>query len=290
MIGALPKSILSSGKVILNQHNIEYEALASLSKSTNKLRSLIYRFVSQQMHIYEKYIYRKYNFLLQTFVSVIDKEKFEQEYKLYNTVLIPVGAEISDDCGVLENYNFLFVAKMSYPANEEGALWLINEILPRVNKTLPDAKLYLVGKDPTDLIYDASKGNENIIITGKVDSLDPFYKSCNLVVVPIMTGGGVNVKLLEALGYNKYVVTTSKGVEGTNFINSKHLFISDDPEEFANQCIEILQHPSSEEFIRMKENTKQLIHKQYSWENIVNIYNDAINNKLSLQCDKGSET
>lgn len=277
MIGILPLNIRVSGKIILNQHNIEFLTLRSLSNNTSLIKGIVYFIVSKQMELYEKIVYKKTSIKLYTFVSDKDKEYFEKRYGLTNTLLVPVGAELYQRQEIKENcHNLVFVAKMSYPANEVGALWLINKIFPLIKKKVSDAQLYLVGKEPQESLYDASKNNADIIITGVVDSLTEYYDRCNVVVVPIMTGGGVNVKLLEALGYGKYVVTTSKGIEGTKFKDSIHVKVADTVEDFANTCIELLLNPFSNRNIKMKEEAMRLMYENYSWEGIVKNYEKVL--------------
>lgn len=270
MMGVIPNQIFSTGNVILNQHNIEFDSLKSLSGELNGYRKLIYRFVAKQMELYEGRIYRQKDIKLYTFVSSQDKEYFEKRYNKKNTFLVPVGAEINAASQMSGNcHNLIFVANMAYPPNEAGALWLINAVYPRVREKVHDVKLYLVGKDPHKKLYEAVENNKDIIITGTVDSLSEYYDKCNVAVVPIMAGGGVNVKLLEALGEGKLVVTTSKGVEGTEFRDGYHVRVSDNEEEFAEACIDLLLNPFSQRNIKMRDRAQKLMSDKYSWSAVV---------------------
>lgn len=266
MIGVIPNQILSLGNVVLNQHNIEFQSLKSLSSGLDAGKKLIYRFVAKQMEWYESRIYRQMDIKLYTFVSSQDKKYFEQRYKKKNTFLVPVGAEINMASQMIENcHNMIFVANMAYSANEAGALWLINAIYPKVKERVHDVKLYLVGKNPREKLYKAVENNKDIIITGTVDSLSEYYDKCNVAVVPIMAGGGVNVKLLEALGEGKLVVTTSKGVEGTEFRDGYHVRISNNEEDFVEACVDLLLNPFSEKNRKMKGYVQKLMSEKYSW-------------------------
>lgn len=276
MFGVIPQNILKHGKLILNQHNIEFQCLKSLADGINNpIKKYAYKIVSKQMEWYEKTIYSKEYILLYTFVSTMEKKFFEANYNRDNTFLVPVGAELEKKGKyIIKSHNLIFVAKMSYPANEEGAMWLINEIVPRVKKCLPDVRLYLVGKDPGSLLLDASKNNENVIVTGTVDSLDPYYEISNVATVPIMTGGGVNVKLFEALGHCKYVVTTSKGVEGTSLKHKEQVLVADDAETFANYCIELLTYP--ERYLFLIKNSFEIMEENYSWQGVVKMFENKL--------------
>ena len=91
-----------------------------------------------------------------------------------------------------------------------------------------------------------------------------------MVVVPIFSGGGVKVKLLEALGYGKIVVTTKKGIEGTKFKNKKHLIATENSNVFAKECISIMNNPKKYEV--MQKNVIQLMTEEYSWKSIINAF------------------
>lgn len=272
MIGALPDNIINSNRLVLNEHNIEFLSMNSLSNDLSGVKKDIYKVVAKQLESYETKIYKKNKVSLYTFVSSADKEYFEKRFKVNNTFLVPVGAEVKETDIIKGCHNLIFVAKMSYPANEEGALWLINEVFPIIQKAIPDAKLYLVGKDPGKKLYEGSKTNQNVIVTGTVDDLQPYYDQCNLVVVPIMTGGGVNVKLLEALGQDKYVVTTSKGIEGTDFVDGKDIRVANNSEDFANYCINVLNDPNSSDNLTMRNNVHRKMLNEYSWRGIMSSF------------------
>ena len=276
MLGVLTEKILMSNKIVLNQHNIEYQSLESIASSfNNRLKRLIYKIVSKQMKLYEDKIYNTYSIKLYSFVSICDKEFFEKKYFITNTKHVPVGAELKFDKEIKKDcHKMIFVAKMSYPANEDGALWLIDNVWNYVKEEIPDAELYLVGKNPSDRLKSKYSKNNGIIITGTVESIEKYYEMCNLVVVPIMTGGGVKVKLLEALGHGKIVITTTKGLEGTDFISNKHVLTADNSKEFANYCISVLKDPLQYEFIQKAAIKK--MNKEYSWQGIMDDFEHSL--------------
>ena len=271
MIGVLPDNIIHEGRVILNQHNLEYQTLDCIAQNFKGPRKFLYHFVSRQMEEYEKKIYLNRNICLYTFVSQKDKECFEKQYKDRNTELVPVGAELHKnvEANANANKNMIFVGKMSYFPNEQGAIWLIDEVMPIIAKQIPDVVLYIVGKNPTNSLLKRVTGRKNIVITGAVESIEPYYDNCELSLVPIMSGGGVNVKLVEAMGYGKMVVSTSKGVEGTEFIRNTHLRVEDDASSFAEACVEYLRHPNSKENMDIRNNGYQLVENNYSWATVV---------------------
>lgn len=279
MIGVLPRNILKKGRVVLNQHNIEHLSMRSLSNDIqNPFKKFIYKCVAKQMEKYEERIYSKKRILLYTFVSISDKDFFEKKYKMYNTFLVPVGAEI-DGCTFLNennSHNLAFVGKMSYPPNEEGAFWLIDKVFPLINKKVKDAKLFIVGKEPSERLL--SRNSESVVITGFVESVVPYYEKCSVIAVPVMTGGGVNVKLLEAIGFGKIVVTTEKGINGTLFKKDEHVLVTDNLEAFADYCINAILYPKT--YDGMLGRAKKLLQDNYNWQGIAGSFEKKLSELL----------
>lgn len=272
MMGIVP----AGQKIVLNQHNIEYQSLASIASSVrNPVKRLIFKVVAWQMQRYEAKLYRSSNISLQTFVSIDDKIFFDKRFPESNTFLSPIGTECKRaQEAPINEYNVVFVAKMSYTPNAIGALWLTKSVWPLIKKEVPEAKLYLVGKDPSEELKDIANIDNDIIVTGTVDSVENYYNLANVIVVPIMSGGGVKVKLIESLGKGKVVVTTSKGLEGTEFEPEKHVLCANDAFSFANKCIQVLLAPKNTAHIASEAYAK--INQDYSWDIIMTHYEQVI--------------
>lgn len=267
MLGNLDKKTLKEQNIILCQHNIEHKTLRDIAKGIkNPIKRLIYYIVSKQLELYEKKMYNKNLFKLVTFVSIDDKKYFENKYKYKNTLLVPVGAYITDEINN-EGKDVIFVAKMSYPPNEEAAIWYLENVWDNVYKENNSTKFYIVGKDPSENIKQLAKKHKNVIVTGTVESLKEYYDMAKIVVAPIFTGGGVNVKLLEALGNGKLVVTTPKGIEGTDFEKNIQVLVCESAEEFTCECNSILKNYDN--YKDIVSNALNKMKNEYSWKKVV---------------------
>ena len=275
MLGCLPKNIINSDKIILHQHNIEYMTMRDIAQLfKNPLKRIIYKFVAKQLKRYEKSIYEKDFIRLYTFVSESDKKFFEEKFHKTNTLLVPIGAEIKKSKIMPYCHNLLFVGKMSYKPNEEGVMWIMEKILPRIKTVVPDVNLLIVGKSPSKMVIDKASELGNVIVTGLVPNLAKYYEASNIAIVPIMNGGGVNVKLLEALGCGKITITTSKGTEGTSLIGGIHLLEADEEERFTEYCIDALVNPQNYE--KMLNQSYEYMNNEYSWEVIIQRFENKL--------------
>ena len=263
--------------IILNEHNIEWKVYKTISKSQkNILKKLLYYIDSFRLKKYEKKILRKIDFSLITFVSSLDLENFEKDNKINKEklALIPVGADLINvtETNTNECKNIIFVGKMSYGPNIEAATWFANNVFDNIKKEYKNVKFYIVGKEPTDGIIKLA--NEDIIVTGRVDSVEKYYDMADLVVIPLLNGGGVKVKLLEAISHNKNIVSTSTGIEGTIYSNGETIPFSNSADEFADLCIKSLKN--TDEILKRREKAYKIFVDNYTWENIGKKYKEKI--------------
>lgn len=251
--------------IILNEHNIEWKVYKTIANSyTNFIMKTLYYIDSFRLKKYEERLFKKINFSKVTFVSSKDMQDMIDEKMIdeNKACLISVGADIQNINAVSHNEkNIIFVGKMSYGPNIEAVKWFVKEIFPRIKENIHDVKFYIVGKDPTEEVEKLRA--KDVIITGMVSNIKKYYEIADLVVLPLKNGGGVKVKLLEAVSYNKPIVSTSVGVEGTYF-DSNYIPVSDEPELFANLCERILNdkntYPNKEVYTYFKSN--------YTWSGI----------------------
>ena len=259
---------------ILTQHNIEYKAFESMYKNSNNIiKKIIYRREYKLMKKFEEKYYHNNKINAYSFISEEDKRYFEEEYKNKNTILVPPGVdEININNKKKYGYNIVFTGKMDYEPNVQAMKWFSEEIFPSINNEIPEAKLYIVGKNPTEYIQSLS--SENIVVTGPVESIEQYLKLANIVVIPLLSGGGVKIKLMEALQYGNIVVSTSKGTEGTQFRDKKEVLISDNPNEFSKYCVEALKNPIK--YSNMINNAMKCIEENYLWSTIGRKYEEFL--------------
>lgn len=269
--------------IVLNQHNIEYKALLSISKVTpNIVRKILFFYESLKMKAFEKNLYKRNIIDRYTFVSLEDKEFFQRNFisNEKKLMLTPIGTEISTK-EIKEKHNLtkniIFVGKMNYYPNVDAVKWFVTKIWPIITNNIPDVKFYIVGKDPTEEVQKLQ--NEKIIVTGTVDSIQPYLDMSDIYIIPLKSGGGVKVKLIEALGNNQLVITTSKGIEGTMIKPNEHVLLADEAQEFANKCIDALNNQNK--YIDIIRNAKQLVIKEYSWQKVCSDYDTFLKQVVS---------
>lgn len=132
-----------------------------------------------------------------------------------------------------------FTGAMDYWANVDSVLWFVEHVWPKILQEKPNSHFCIVGGNPSPDIIALSK-QTNITVTGRVHDVRPFIKEAMCVVAPLRIARGIQNKVLEAMSLDKSIVCTSMGMEGINAQSSDYIRIVDEPNEFATECITLL--------------------------------------------------
>ena len=229
----------------VNEQNIEYLSLLSNGNARKFPFNLFYK--------YQSYLLRKKEIKMMknpkvngiTFASFDDQNKYceitgcEKGKTLY---LPPVYSSRSVTCSQNKTVSVdaLIVGNFKYPANVYGLNWFIDNCLPIIEKERPNIKVAIIGRGLFDSFNKEELSKKACLNPiGEVDEVSPYYNGTKVVMIPLFHGGGVKIKLLEAVSYHKFIVCTSKATEGTRF-DKDSLFVSDDPKEFVNMMFDAI--------------------------------------------------
>nr|WP_217344909.1 glycosyltransferase family 4 protein [Noviherbaspirillum sp. L7-7A]MBV0879106.1 glycosyltransferase family 4 protein [Noviherbaspirillum sp. L7-7A] len=158
-----------------------------------------------------------------------------------NTIRVPAQLPARQPRAPLQ---LLFVGTLNYPPNENAVKWLTEEIIPAIRKQVgPDnAVLTVIGRGPTEWMKQQAAAGA-FVLHGDVPDVAPYYEACDAVLVPIRAGGGTRIKILEAFGYGRVVISTTLGAEGIAAGYGSELLIANSPDEFAEASGRLLQEP-----------------------------------------------
>jgi len=251
--------------VVLREHNVESSIWERYYRGiSNPLVKAYARFQFKKLYKYESRIVENFD---QCFmITEKDKREIERMNPRVKASVIPAGVDTPYFHPMdvpIEPYSIVSVASMDWLPNVEGILWFTT-IWPLVKEKIPQAKLYIVGKNPPAKIRDLAR--DDIIVTGFVKDVREYMAKAMVFIVPLRTGGGMRIKILNALAMGKAVVSTSVGCEGIDIENGKNIYIADTEEGFAERVIELLEDESKREELG-KEGLK-LVSQKYQWERI----------------------
>lgn len=133
----------------------------------------------------------------------------------------------------------LYIGSAHYPPNLHGLKWFLNECWPLIHKAHPDVTFEVIGRG-SEALHPAPRSVE---LRGYVPDLSTAYENGEVFVVPLFSGSGVRIKILDAITRRLPVVSTSVGYAGLELEPDKHLLVADEAESFARQVCDLLDHP-----------------------------------------------
>lgn len=160
--------------------------------------------------------------------------------------------------------SLLFTGDMSYPPNEDAVFYLCSDILPLIEKSYPDVKLYIVGKRPSYKLERFISHRKNVILTGFVEDIRTYLAKATIFICPLRRGTGIKNKVLEAMAMGKAVISSSIGQEGIDALPERDIIIADNPKTFAQRTVELLSNKDTRDKIAL--NGRKIVEANYNWK------------------------
>jgi len=254
-------------------HNVESRIVRRHAEQAgNPLMKLFWGRQAKLMARFEREAPRRYDRIVA--VSDSDREEFEQQFGLEGVRTIPTGVdtELYRPLGLeKEPGSIVFAGSMNWMPNQDGIRWFVRDILPRIKETVPGAHLTVVGKaPPPGLVQDLTGGDEAVEFTGWVDDVKPYVDRALCYVVPLRIGGGTRIKIFEALGMEKALVSTAIGAEGLEISPGEHYHQVDEPGAFADAVISCLQ--DTEQAAELGRRARAFVKSEFGWDNAARVF------------------
>ena len=255
--------------VVLFQHNIEaliWQRLAAGRSSS--VGRWFFRRQHRRMQQWEARLSSIFDGVVT--VSPEDAELARSEYGLTNVLgHVPTGV----DSGAFKPAPPLapglpptvgFLGAMDWMPNIEGVLWFVREVLPLVRQRVPGTRFKIIGRNPPPSIRALATAESGIEVTGTVDDVQPHVHGCNLIVVPLLSGGGTRIKIFECMAMGVAVVSTTIGAEGLPLVAGEDLQIADTVGAFADSVTELLQNPGLAH--RLAQHARERTVREFGWQ------------------------
>lgn len=239
----------SDAKIVYRAHNIESDIWTHLAiKEKNFIKKKYLNQLSKRIGNYEKLMINKYDAIIP-----ISQEDSEEYSRLGNTKpeqVIPTGFDFSqrkenDDNNLVPN-SLCYIGSLDWRPNQEGVLWFLNNCWNELKCKYPDLKLYIAGRNaPNWLVKEFLMPGINWV--GEVESSMEFIKNKTILIVPLLSGSGMRIKIIEGFLLSKPIIATQIAAQGSNAEHENHLLIANEPEEFVKG---ILRYLSNKDFLR----------------------------------------
>jgi glycosyltransferase involved in cell wall biosynthesis len=263
-------------KFVLDQHNSESEIVyRTYQNSNNFLKKIFLNIEYNKIRKFEKKALSDVDKIYALSENDVESMK-HLNVNLKNFSVIPIGVIDNGIINKKEDKNkkltLMFIGTLTWNPNNQGILWFVRNVIPKLNESGIEYDLYIVGKNPSDELKELCESYNNIFVTGYVNDVDEMYVKSDVMVVPLFVGSGQRVKIIESFSKGIPVISTSIGAEGLDCITDYNVVIADTDIEF----VDSLRKMSDETFRKkIASNARKTFEEKYSLEAYISAFNDS---------------
>ncbi|MEZ5083460.1 MAG: glycosyltransferase family 4 protein [Bacteroidales bacterium] len=254
----------SEAKIVMRSHNIEHkiwERIAGIMK--NPLKKAYISYLAKKLKKFELGHLNSYDGLIT--ISWHDADFFKKNGCTIPLNEVPFGVDINEykiSDTTTEFPSLFHIGSMNWMPNEEGIRWFIDAVWPLVKQRFPKLKLYLAGREMPQWLLNLKE--QNIIVLGEVPDAQEFIRSKAVMVVPLFSGSGIRIKIIEGMALGKTIISTKIGAEGIHYTDKKNILIANTPEEYIhamNYCLDQIEVCE-----QLGKNARKLIENEHSYD------------------------
>ena len=252
---------------VLSQQNVDSEIWRRLCGETaNPFYKFAYWTQQLAFQRYERVLSPKFDAV--TCTSDIDAIVFQRHCAEDVIEIIPNGVDVTHyqpNVSSEAPAHLIYIGSMDWYPNEDAVGFFADEVLPRIQESIPDVRFSIVGGNPSARVQKLAE-RKGVIVTGRVPEIKPYFAEATVFVVPLRIGSGTRLKILEALAMGKAIVSTSVGAEGLDLKDREEIFIADEPTVFADAVTRLLTDASLRR--RIGEHGRARVERDYDWRSI----------------------
>jgi len=265
-----PYAQIARGRLrVVDEHNalwLLYQRMAATSAPG--LKKLLFSRDWRLLRGYEGQICRRFDGVLA--VSEEDRHALQEVAgTAVDIQVVPIAVDTDEVVPVERKPDarrIVHVGTMFWPPNVDGILWFAHEVLPLVRAIFPEVGFDVIGARPPAEVMALAESDAAIRVPGYVEDVSAYLAQAGAMIVPLRAGGGMRVKILNALSQGLPIVTTTIGCEGIAVEHGRHLLIADTPQAFAEAVTLLLQDRALGE--ELGRNGRTLIQEKYDYRQV----------------------
>lgn len=241
----------SKALTVLRMHNIEYQVWHRLAGNTANVfkRKYLYNLASR-IRKYEQAVWPRFDVLLP--ITKHDADVAGNYTGNARIRIVPYGiTTLSAYTPVItENWKGYHIGAMDWLPNEEGVRWFLKEVWPPIHSKHPSFEFHFAGRNmPEDL---NGLNSDGVFCHGEVPDAGAFIADKKILFVPIHSGGGIRIKIIEAMAAGKIIISTSVGMQGIEAVAGVHYLLANTPSEFTEATAKIFSDTEKAENMSKK--------------------------------------
>jgi polysaccharide biosynthesis protein PslH len=269
-VDAIRERVKNPPPIVLRTHNIEHSIQERLAKHESHPAKRWYRkFLAGRMKRYETEYWAKFDGVF----AITAEEAAMMRSMGYQGLLdvAPAGVDIVEfapnPTQMPQPNTLCYIGGMDWQPNIEAVAWFVEQVFPVIQRKFPlvNIEAHIAGKRMPPHLQAYSSRN-GVMMHPDVPSAAAFLQAHEILVVPLLSGGGMRLKIVEAMALGMPIVSTRIGAEGIAAQHRESIMLADTPEEFANAVAELLTNASLRE--QIAANARKIALEQYSWESV----------------------
>lgn len=256
----------SDALIVLRAHNVEHLIWDRIAKKTTFLPKKWYlNHLVKTLKEYELNVINKVDGIAA--ITYRDAAFFRGETAT-PVVDIPYGVnpeEFTPNYEVKEKPTLYHIGSMNWMPNEEGIRWFLKNVWNKLMERKPEIVLNLAGRHTPKWLMNIKK--KNVKVWGEVADAKEFIKNNDIAIVPLLSGSGIRIKIIESMAMGKTVITTMIGAEGIQYSEYNNIIIADTPTKIVETICRITDNP--DEIRRIGKNARKLIEDLYDNKKII---------------------
>ncbi|MCS6843392.1 MAG: glycosyltransferase family 4 protein, partial [Caldilineales bacterium] len=279
-------------RTVLDEHNAIYKLTERIADEATGLRRLVARREARAFRRYEAAMLRAYDAVLTVtdqdrclLLDLFPEPERSRQSAKFTTIPIcvdparvaPVNHPPVHPSTDLPAYpTVLHLGTMFWPPNAAGVLWFAKEVLPLVWTRVPEARFVVVGKNPPAEVR-ALAADPRVQVAGYVPDPTPYLEAADVFIVPLFSGSGMRVKILDGWLWGLPIVSTPIGAEGIEVRDGENLLIAADAPAFADAVVRVLTDAALNR--RLRTEGRRWVEARYDWR-VVYPQVDAVYRRL----------
>lgn len=226
----------SKAKITFRSHNIEHEIWKRIVEDEkNFIKKLYLKNLTKRIKKFEQYFINKYDFVVPHTKREIDYYNIIGNSKPY--FIAPTGIMNNNSKFTLDSSNadypgFFQIGALDWYPNIEGLKWFLENIWTKFVIDFPNLKFKIAGRNASKKFENYLKSFPNIDYRGEVEDADKFIAEGSVMIVPLLSGSGMRIKIIEGMAAAKTIITTPIGTEGIDTLNNHNILIANNVEDF----------------------------------------------------------
>ena len=269
----------SNARLIYRAHNVEHIIWERIANNTkNPLRRFYLHHISGTLKAYEYSVIHDFDGIVaitendaKFFREVIAGKKIRTNDECMmpeQVITIPFGIDLSRFPETSTDFEFpsLFsIGSMDWSPNSEGISWFLEKVWPEAHKEFPSLKYYIAGRNMPEWLTNSRY--PNVVIVGEVDDSLSFIHSKAIMVVPLLSGSGIRIKIIEAMAASKAIISTTIGAEGIRCTDGRNILLANQPSEFIDAISKVYADINLCKLLG--KNARKLIEEEYQQKNLI---------------------